>query len=39
MMILFMCIWKVKSMYYILLLSQMSESNYAAIFSIEFTPW
>ena len=40
MMILFMCIWRVKSMYYILLLSQMSklqfcsESNYAAIFQL-----
>ena len=40
MMILFMCIWRFKSMYYILLQSQMSklqfcsESNYAAIFKL-----
>ena len=44
MMILFMCIWRVKSMYYILLLSQMSklqiwsESKYAAIFQLNSLP-
>ena len=44
MMILFMCIWRVESMYYILLLSQMSklqfcsESNYAAIFQLNSLP-
>ena len=44
MMILFVCIWRVKSMYYILLLSQMStlqfcsESNYATIFQLNLVP-
>ena len=43
-MMIYMCIRRVKSMYYILLLSQMSklqfcsESNYAAIFQLNSLP-